>query len=113
MKVVPVQRLKISPADYRKSTHTRSDAVAVKCLLLWKILPSPFGFLSDFSRFSRCSKPPTSLLIHFCSWSDAIYGHKEQFLWFDLAKEEIDIGKYGGENVLLRKPKMGVVVIRV
>lgn len=93
--------------------HTWGDTVAVKGLLLWKFLPLPLCFLSDFPSFLGGTETSASLLVHLRSGRDAINSHEEELLWFNLAEKMVYIRKNGGKYLLLRHAEMSVAIVRM
>jgi hypothetical protein len=76
------------------SARTWCYAIAVESFLIRQFLAFTFCLLADFLGLFGCAEPTTSLLIHFCSGSNAIDGHKEKLLWLDLAEQHVDVGEY-------------------
>ena len=90
---------------------TRSNTVTVECFFGRQLLSLSLCLLPHFARFLCRAETATSLLVHLCTRSHAIDGHKEQFLWLDFPKEMIHVGEYGGEDLVLGHAEMRVLVI--
>jgi hypothetical protein len=91
----------------------RSNAIRVEWRLFWEFFAFSEGLSTRVCRFLCRSKPPGSLLVHFCPWCDAINRQKKEFLGFNLCKDMVNVLENGEENVGFGDAKVDVVVILV
>jgi hypothetical protein len=99
-----------------ESGHERcagGNAVGIESFLVRQFLPFRLGLLSRLSGFFCCAEPSTALLVHLCTGSDAVDGHIEHLLGLDLPKQVVHVREDGREDLLLRQPEVGIVVVRV
>jgi len=92
-------------------SHTGGNAVTVKRLFIRQLLSLSLCLFPHFASFFCGAETTTPLLVHLCTRSYAIDGHEKQFLWLDLPKEMVDVGKYGRVYLFLGHTEVCVFVV--
>jgi hypothetical protein len=93
------------------NSPTWRDTITVEGCFLRELLSLGQRLLLRLLCLFRGPKPPTALLVHLRPRSHTINSQEEQFLWFDLFKEMIDICEDRGEYLFLCDPEVGILVI--